>query len=274
MAMRLVIHCPYCKRPVPTSPLQLGRTITCVTCRGEFVATPAQMREDLSLNPTPQPAVAAAVAQPVSTSTTIGPRVLETSDRLPPSGSVDSALVLAIAATPSSMFTAAVSAASSGATARFITDTIQPPSIAPAADGTLPTLQLADSSHSESPESPARPVPLWVAFLLLTASTALSTLVLLSDSESHAVQRAKADARQELVRFYGNAHAPLLPYQLHLREAQLSRSRQDWQEERAHYREVLALLRAEGRNPNVGLTGTPREDEYLGRLLSIVLSDE
>ncbi len=274
MALRMVIHCPCCKRPVPTSPLQLGRTITCPTCRNEFVATPAQMREELSLNPTAQTAVTATSAQPVSATAANGSRAPDHSDRLPPARTVVSAPTIATSAAPIPMSATAISATSSGVTARFITDTIQPPSITPAADGTLPTLKLADSPSDDTPDSPTRPVPLWVAFLLLTASTALSTLVLLSDAESHASQRAKFAARQELIRFYGNAQAPLLPYQLHLREAQLSRSRQNWQEEREHYREVLALLRAEGRNPFVGLTGTPREDEDLGRLLSIVLSDD
>ena len=39
MSSRLAIPCPYCKRPMATSPAFAGQMIACPSCRGEFVLT-------------------------------------------------------------------------------------------------------------------------------------------------------------------------------------------------------------------------------------------
>jgi hypothetical protein len=159
-------------------------------------------------------------------------------------------------------------------TARFVADQARAPTIAPAADGSLPKLQLADADAEPAAQAESRPLPLWLALLLMMLSTGLSALLLLSDDGGGQRETTKAEARSELKRFYGQGDGPLLPYQVHLREAQLAHSRGEAPAEREHYREVLALLRAEGRGPFVGLAGTPREDEELARLLTLLLAND
>jgi hypothetical protein len=278
MALRLAIHCPYCKRAVPASPLQLGRAIACPHCRGEFIANASSMSEERA---EPQPPPAAANFYPPQSQGAAAPVArLLTAPPLPPNGGAASAhLPVAQAGRAQGASTAKSpiplpAPAPKTNTARFVADQTQGPTIAPAADGSLPKLQLADSVTESAEQPESRPIPLWLAMLLVIISTGLSTLLLLTDSSETKQQTSKAEARRELERFYGQGDGPLLPYQVHLREAQLAFSRREYAAERRHYRQVLGLLRAEGRGPYVGLAGTPREDEELARLLTILLATE
>jgi hypothetical protein len=76
------------------------------------------------------------------------------------------------------------------------------------------------------------------------------------------------------VQYYGTEFGQLLPYQLLLREAQQAHSRGDLALERQKYREVLRMLRAEGRGKFEGLTGTPKSDQDLAKLLGTMLSKD
>jgi hypothetical protein len=149
------------------------------------------------------------------------------------------------------------------------------PAIAPAADGKLPTLALADAVEaSAKPKGESTPMPLWLALLAVAGSTVVSLLLLTGDfTGAGRTEMSKAQARREIVSFYGVESSGLVPYQVHLREAQLAHSRGAYGVERDRYRKVLALLRAEGRGRFEGLTGTPTSDAELARLLAILLRD-
>jgi hypothetical protein len=129
--------------------------------------------------------------------------------------------------------------------------------------------EAAGKSGSES-----SPVPLWGALLAVAASTAISLILILNDLDgSQSAGEQKNEARAKLEAFYASEIAPLKPYQIQLRQAQLAHSRGDRKAEREHYRKVLSQLRAEGRSKFQGLTGTPTGDAELDRLVSILLAD-
>jgi hypothetical protein len=138
----------------------------------------------------------------------------------------------------------------------------------------LPTLQLADGQASGKGEAGEKAVPLWLALLAVMASTGLSAFLLLGDpAKTNAVDR-RAEARQEIEKdYFGSDVSQLRLYQVLLREAQQAHSRGDRAAERQRYRQVLSLLRAEGRSQFEGLTGSPRDDDRLVDLLSILLAD-
>jgi hypothetical protein len=161
-------------------------------------------------------------------------------------------------------------------TAKFLAAAPQASAISSAADGKLPTLQLADSPDAKTApaESQSPPIPLWLALLLVVGSTVISLLLVTHDFDgSQGAATTKAQARRQLTAFYGDELTPLAPFQVHLREAQLAHSRGDYAAERDRYRRVLALVRAEGRSRFDGLTGTPEGDKELARLLAILLAD-
>jgi hypothetical protein len=158
-------------------------------------------------------------------------------------------------------------------TAQFLANRPAAPAIAPAADGKLPTLALADAVEATpKAQGESAPTPLWLALLLVAGSTVVSLLLLTGDfTGAGRAEMSKAQARREIVSFYGDETSGLAPYQVHLREAQLAHSRGAYVAERDHYRKVLSLLRAEGRGRFEGLTGTPTSDAELARLLAILL---
>jgi hypothetical protein len=118
-------------------------------------------------------------------------------------------------------------------------------------------------------------IPLWLACMAIAASTVISAILLIGTPEGEqSVASRRAESRRELAMYYGGETAQLQPYQVLLREAQQAHSRGDQAMERQRYRDVLRLLRAEGRSKFEGLTGTPNSDEKLAGLLSILLSDE
>jgi hypothetical protein len=159
--------------------------------------------------------------------------------------------------------------------ARFKTAASTTTTITPAADGKLPGLLLADAEGTVAGESGEKGVPLWLVCLAVVGSTLVSVFLLFSDTSGAPSTRSKhAEARTEIVQFYGNDIAPLRPYQVLLREAQLAHSRGDHALERQRYRQVLVLLRSEKRSKYESITGTPNDDEQLAECLSVLLSNE
>src|SRR4029077_5169422 len=83
---------------------------------------------------------------------------------------------------------------------------------------------------------------------------------------------------------YGAEGESLKPYQLHLREARLARSRRDFETERQENRKVLAILRSEAREKLYRYTGlagrldydesseNKKSDKRLEELIGILLS--
>jgi hypothetical protein len=270
MSMRLVVNCPFCKRPMATSAAFAGQMIACPNCRGEFllhspaITPPTETAAAASLPGPPtyrseslsgETALRAAVAAP--------PVSLSNSDLLPPPQPVTHA-------------PPAPPAAPATNTARFKTAASTAPAIAVAADGKLPALQLADAAAaSAKSDGGEKAVPLWLACMAVVASTVVSVFLLLGDVPGkQSVESRHASARQKLVEFYDNDATALRPYQVLLREAQQARSRGDRATERQRYRQVLALLRAERRSKYENVTGTPGRDEELAECLSILLGDE
>jgi hypothetical protein len=145
----------------------------------------------------------------------------------------------------------------------------------PAVDGKLPSLKLAENSSEAAPASGEKGAPLWLALVAVAASTVMSVFLLVGDpSGAPSAAFERETARRDLVQYYGVEGGNLSPYQLILREAQQAHSRGDLAVERQRYRDVLRLLRAEGRGKYEGLTGTPNSDEKLAKLLGTLLAKE
>jgi hypothetical protein len=109
---------------------------------------------------------------------------------------------------------------------------------------------------------------------LLGVSLMLTLGLLLVDVEpSGSSAEDVREAREQLTAFFGSDVAPPRPFQLLLREAQRAHARGDRDTERARYRQVLELLRAESRSPSRTLTATAGDDAELERLLTILLHD-
>jgi hypothetical protein len=247
----------------------VGQRIMCPSCRAEIVLNPSAL---LAPSGTARRSAESADLQPP---VAVAPPPVSA----PPSAQQAGPMTPYVVPTPTAAQTAAPAAAPPPVrpnTAQFLAATPQAPAISSTADGKLPTLQLADSPDAAAPrvESQSPPMPLWLALMAVVASTAISLLLVTHDFDgSQANQTTKGDARRQLTAFYGNDLTPLRPFQVHLREAQLAHSRGDFAAERGRYRQVLALLRAEGRSKFDGLTGTPGGDAELARLLAILLAD-
>jgi hypothetical protein len=141
-------------------------------------------------------------------------------------------------------------------------------------DDQLPTLQLMDSPQRNSLEIPKWKSSPLVLGLLFCISMIASVGLLLVDFEAAPTQRkSSAEARRAIREFYEvRPGSPLEPYQSELRLAQQAHSRGDREAELNHYRNVMAYLRAEDRNPYTGLTGSKERDAELESYLSGLLS--
>jgi hypothetical protein len=134
---------------------------------------------------------------------------------------------------------------------------------------------LAENSREVAPAGAEKGAPLWLALVAVAASTAMSVVLLLGDfSGAPSAAFERETARRDLVQYYGTESGQLLPYQLLLREAQQAHSRGDLALERQKYRDVLRMLRAEGRGKFEGLTGTPKSDQDLAKLLGTMLAKD
>jgi hypothetical protein len=305
--MRMAVNCPYCKRSLATSAAFAGQTIACPNCRGEFVfqppastPPPAASNSDLlppgasrlklsatadhALPPTSSATAVVAPPQPTTrpgANFTSPPVPLTHPTASQPSDIPQSALRAphsasspVPASTPSAPTSLAPPPAPSNV-ARFKTASTTTTTIAPAADGKLPGLLLADAQGTVAGESGEKAIPLWLACVAVVGSTLVSLLLLFADASGAPSARSRhADARTEIAQFYGNDSAPLRPYQVLLREAQLARSRGDRNLERQRYRQVLSLLRSEKRSKYETITGTPSDDEQLAQTLSALLSND
>lgn len=234
----------------------VGKRIACPSCRGEFLLSPTAL---LAPAGTAKAANGTSSAPPATPS----PSHRASSPPIPqPAQETESS-----PAPPPQQVRAN--------TAQFLVGQAQAPTIAPSADGKLPSLLLADAPEAAGKAgSESSPVPLWGALLAVAASTAISLILILNDLDgSQSAGEQKSEARVKLEAFYASELAPPKPYQIQLRQAQLAHSRGDRKAEREHYRKVLAQLRAEGRSKFQGLTGTPTGDAELDRLVSVLLAE-
>lgn len=191
------------------------------------------------------------------------------------------------------------------AVARLITGQAGDPLVKLGADGHLPDLELSEGT-AVVPQRKARDEHSNSLMLIaiFAISMGLSTAMLLLDLDvpTGSVQQVRV-ARQVIGIFYGDDQVPLEPYQKMLRRANWAHSQGDFNGEKAIYRQILKMLRAENQSSTTGLTRLPlevqkkfddlsiqelktlggpnhdfseirRNDERLARLLSILLSDE
>jgi hypothetical protein len=162
--------------------------------------------------------------------------------------------------------------------ARFISAEAAQSTLKLAADGKLPELHLDEGEQRGKDEKKQRSVNPLLMVIGLGVSVVMSIVLAVSDfgPQSNTRGQSKSEARQ-LIRdkYYSDLDrtSAVKPYQRLLRDADLAHVRKDFNEERRLYREVLNLLRAEGRAPGEGLTGSPERDGILEQKISILLSD-
>lgn len=156
--------------------------------------------------------------------------------------------------------------------ARFITDQ-GGPLVELGADGHLPELALQDDpTHKEKqPKKKQSNSALLYSALGLSFLSSLAMLFAEVDPPSVS-ELSKADAREEIVRFFGSDEKDLETWQRRLRAARLAHSRGDNETELRRYREVLSSLKSEDRDPHIGMTGHLSHDEDLKRLIGIIIS--
>ena len=159
--------------------------------------------------------------------------------------------------------------------AKFITDGPGDPLVKLGGDGHLPELRLA-VGHVREREATDKSSNPWLLYTAIGASFLLSLALLFIDAETTTEGTDKSQARREIARYYGEENETLAAYQMALRRAKLAHSRKDYAAERAEYRSVLRLLRAEGQDQSIsGLTGNrnQRSDDELESLVTTLLSD-
>ena len=156
--------------------------------------------------------------------------------------------------------------------ARFITDQ-GGPLVELGADGHLPELALQDDpTHKEKQAKPKQSNSA-LLYSALGLSFLSSLAMLFAEVDPPSVSElSKADAREEIVRFFGSDDKELETWQRRLRAARLAHSRGDDETELRRYREVLSALKSEDRDPHIGITGHLSHDEELRKLIGIIIS--
>lgn len=164
--------------------------------------------------------------------------------------------------------------------ARFITDQVGDPLVQLGEDGHLPELHLEEidsgkqkKKNGQQKEQKSEGNPLLVGIALGFSVLSSLLLLLMSPAGSGSASVDKTSARSEIRQYYGGENEDLEAYQLLLREAALSRSRGDYQDERNYYRRVLQMLVSEDNQGLIRLTETREGDEKLRDLLSVLLAD-
>jgi hypothetical protein len=156
--------------------------------------------------------------------------------------------------------------------ARFITDQ-GGPLVELGADGHLPELSLQDDPTRKEKQAKPKQSNSALLYSALGLSFLCSLAMLFAEVDPPSVSElSKADAREEIVRFFGSDDKELETWQKQLRAARLARSRGDADTELMAYRRVLALLKSEDRDIHVGITGHLSTDEELKRLIGLIIS--
>lgn len=156
--------------------------------------------------------------------------------------------------------------------ARFITDQ-GGPLVELGADGHLPELALQDDPTRNEKQPKPKQSNSALLYSVLALSFLSSLAMMFADIDPPSVSElSKADAREEIVRFFGNDDKDLEVWQRRLRAARLAHSRGDAEMELRRYREVLAALNSEDRDVHIGMTGRLATDEELKKLIGIIIS--
>jgi hypothetical protein len=156
--------------------------------------------------------------------------------------------------------------------ARFITDQ-GGPLVELGADGHLPELSLQDDLTRKEKQVKPKQSNSALLYSALGLSFLASLAMLFAEVDPPSVSElSKADAREEIVRFFGSDDKELETWQKQLRAARLAHSRGDDDAELMAYRRVLGLLKSEDRDPHIGITGRLKTDEELKRLIGLIIS--
>jgi hypothetical protein len=156
--------------------------------------------------------------------------------------------------------------------ARFITDQ-GGPLVELGADGHLPELALQDDPTRKEKQTKPKQSNSALLYSALGLSFLSSLAMLFAEADPPSVSElSKADAREEIVRFFGSDGKDLESWQRRLRAARLAHSRGDDEMELRRYREVLAALKSEDLDSHIGITGHLSHDEDLKRLIGIIIS--
>ena len=281
------LACPECGRTLAVDAGQLGGFVGCPHCDANFLALPGAVVGDAAEKPQAARAdaegSAAAVQAPAAPA---GDDAAPKFKGLPAQAATRTASPEPAPARPSPQRPTKPPPAARRSdrpavparkTAKFIANSAEVHAVPLPKEGHLPQLSLAADQDRPSQEVAVEPTSEGnpaVALGAVAISVALSLLVWFFDAgDERARPVDAAAARAELVRFYGEADKPLKPYQQDLRQAALAHARGDTAEERALYRRVLRQLRAEDRSGLTGLTGGPKSDDDLERLLGLALRD-
>lgn len=262
--MALAFHCPHCGQALPVSAAALGQKVECARCQANFFLAPTHLQAPGGKAAPPPPAqpatsatgaAVATVAPPTPVAVPVAPRPVAMPASTPP--------------TPSPLAPVSVKPAPVSKPVVLPATTLKA-----APDGKLPTLSLeADAELAKKGTKEQGPSSV-VVLATLAVSVTLSLAVLLVDFESGPTPTsAAAAARQDVQRFYGDEHAQIQPYQKLLREAQRAHTRGDISKERRCYRQVMELLRSEGRSVRKTLTGSAGDDAQLEQMLNVLLRD-
>jgi len=222
--------------------------------------------------PPPATADADALARPIGAAATAPPAA-------PPVAASPAGTQGAPAGPSSAVPPAAPPAAPSGRkVARFVAPRSDEAAIRPGADGKLPELRLHEGLDREEQAQTDSPTvhPLLLAVVICLSVVVSITLVLYDTSSPSVNSQQKNHARRIIEeQYFSNLdqNAPLEPYQILLREAQLAHVRGDYQAERELYGRVLDMLRAERLPGTRGLTGSRSRDRELEDQIIILLSD-
>ncbi|HUY90525.1 MAG TPA: hypothetical protein VMV10_17440 [Pirellulales bacterium] len=261
--MAMTVACPGCAMQLAVAPELIGQVLGCPHCHSQFqVAAPppagpppgAQTSSAPAPSsfppPSPSPSPSAGAAPRWRGDAGAAPAGFKLNDAAPPSpGPVKAAVPKFKPADPTTAI------------------------VTLAADGKLPELTLAEAMNrtkaAPASEKKSRPFALTLILGISLVSSVFLSLADLSPSDSGL--DARQQARTQIARFYQEAGAALEPYQLLLRDAQRAHSRGDHAAERARYREVLRLLRAENRP--VSLTNNREGDQQLEEAIALVLSE-
>ncbi len=156
--------------------------------------------------------------------------------------------------------------------ARFITDQGDP-LVELGADGQLPELSLEDGPASRSRSAKKKSTSPVILYCVLGLSFFCTLALLFIDpSPPTRTEVSRAQARKDIVAFYGTGEHELKPFQKALRAARLAHARGDTATERAEYRKVLDELNSEDRDRHIGVTGHHNTDKELRRLIGIIMS--
>lgn len=247
--MSMMVACPGCSKQLAVSPDLVGQVLGCPHCQSQFQVAAPTAAPAVSNAPAPMSGASIGAAPRWRGDTSVMTVGFKLNDAAPPAPAKP-ALPKFKPADPS----AAV--------------------VSLAQDGKLPELSLTAGENRPSAAPPAeaqsRPVLLTVVLAVSLVLSVCLSLVDLSPGESDA--EARRQARFQIATFYKESEAPLAPYQLLLRDAQRAHSRGDHATERAKYREVLRLLRAEHRPAS--LTESHEGDRELEAAIALALRED